>query len=140
MQAQDNEPFGKEDVIYHKDSVIVLPQFIGGDELLMRFIAGNVKYPKDAVKRKIQGQVVVRFVITKEGKVTDPHVLKSVHHLLDEEALRVISLMPDWIPGTLNEKPVSVYFNLPISFKLKRENKSQSIEKDQRAKYKRSYE
>lgn len=109
-----------DDYVYVDDSVKILPQFVGGDEILKRFTARNLRYPKEAAKQKIQGRVIVRFVVSKDGKIKDAKVIKKVHYLLDQEALRIINSMPDWSPGSINDKPVNVFFTVPINFRLRR--------------------
>ena len=98
---------------------MTVPKFPGGNKVLYMFIKANFKYPKAAIKEKIQGKVLVGFVVNKSGKVEKTRVLKSVDYDLDEEALRIVNLMPDWTPGTYNGKKVSVPFTLPINFKLR---------------------
>jgi TonB family protein len=85
---------------------------------LIKFVAKNARYPKEAKDSGIEGIVYVRIVISKEGKVIEPKVLRSLHPLLDNEALRVVQLLPDWKPGTNDGKPVNVWFIIPIKFKL----------------------
>lgn len=94
------------------------PMFPGGDRALMEFLKENVKYPPMAAKRKIQGRVVMTFVVDKTGKVSEIKVAKSVDIYLDTEAIRVCKLLPDFIPAKQNGEPVSVWFTLPITFKL----------------------
>ncbi len=87
-------------------------------EKLLKFIYTNIKYPEAARKAGIEGTVIVRFVIDKTGKVTSPELLRDVGAGCGEEALRVVSSMPDWIPGKQRGKNVAVYFNLPIKYRL----------------------
>ena len=94
------------------------PMFPGGERALMEFLKDNVKYPPMAAKRKTQGRVVMTFVVDKTGKVTEIKVAKSVDIYLDTEAIRVCKLLPDFIPARQNGEPVSVWFTLPITFKL----------------------
>ena len=94
------------------------PMFPGGEEALMLFLKVNVKYPPSAVKRNVQGKVVMQFVVDKTGKVTEIKVAKSVDKALDAEAIRVCKLLPDFYPALENGEPVSVWFTLPITFKL----------------------
>ena len=86
--------------------------FPGGKQALLNFLDENTKYPEQAVKDSIEGLVVVEFEVEADGSITNPHVLQSVHPLLDAEALRVVSLMPKWKPDNQGT------FDLPISFKL----------------------
>ena len=94
------------------------PMFPGGEQALMLFIKANLKYPPQAAKRKAEGKVVMTFVVDKTGKVTEIKVAKSVDIYLDTEAIRVCKLLPDFIPARQNGEPVSVWFTLPITFKL----------------------
>lgn len=82
-----------------------IPQFPGGQAKLMDFLAANVKYP-EAVEGAVQGRVVVLFTVKKDGSIDNIEVIRSVCHELDEEAVRVVKLFPDFIPGTINGKPV----------------------------------
>ena len=94
------------------------PMFPGGEKALMEFLKDNVKYPPMAAKRKTQGKVVMTFVVDKTGKVSEIKVAKSVDVYLDTEAIRVCKQLPDFIPAMQNGEPVSVWFTLPITFKL----------------------
>lgn len=97
-----------------------MPEFPGGMSAMMTYLMDNVKYPADAKKDKKEGRVVCSFVITKEGKVTEAHVVKSSGtESLDNEALRVVNNMPDWKPGKENGEPVNVHYSIPVVFKLK---------------------
>ena len=100
------------------DVVEQMPQFPGGPAALMEFLSKNVKYPQEAYKNGIQGRVIVTFVINKDGSISDAKVVKSVDPQLDEEALRVVHSMPNWIPGRQNGEPVNVKYTVPITFKL----------------------
>jgi protein TonB len=93
------------------------PEYPGGYEAMMRFIAKNMKYPKAAVKQKISGTVYVQFVVDRDGSVTDVRTLKGVSDECDREAERVISRMPKWKPGKLNGENVAVRFVVPLKFK-----------------------
>lgn len=95
-----------------------MPQFVGGQEALYKYLQDSLVYPKKAIEQGIQGKVFCRFFVDEEGYVRDVIVLRGVNPLLDEEALRVLKAMPKWEPGTQNEKAVKVYFNLPVSFSL----------------------
>jgi len=95
-----------------------MPQFPGGESELMKFIGQNLKYPVKAQKMGIQGRIIIRFVVNKLGKVEKAEVLRGLDQELDQEGLRVINTLPDWIPGEQKGKKVSVYYVLPITFKL----------------------
>jgi protein TonB len=100
-------------------SVQEMPSFPGGNQELVKYIAGNVVYPKDAVENRIQGTVYLRFVVSKTGEVTRVEITRSVDPLLDNEALRVISGMPRWKPGKQDGNPVPVWFSVPVVFVLR---------------------
>ena len=85
---------------------------------LNRYLSENMRYPRKAQRNRISGQVVVRFAVNADGKISEAKVIKHVSPELDEEALRVISEMPEWIPGMQNGKPVKVYFTQPLNFSL----------------------
>jgi len=97
-----------------------MPEFPGGQKMMMRFLAKNLKWhPFQSTEEKAQGIVVVRFVVNKEGRVINPTIIKSVHPAIDNEALQAIRLMPIWKPGIQDGKAVNVYFTMPIYFSLK---------------------
>lgn len=100
------------------DIAEVMPSFPGGDGELMKWLSMNIVYPEIAEEKGVQGRVIVRFAVGKDGSIHDPKVLVSVHPALDREALRVVKSMPRWIPGKQSGQPVSVYFTLPITFLL----------------------
>ena len=96
-----------------------IPEFPGGGkEAMWKWISENLKYPAEAVKDKITGKVNVNFIVSSTGKVKDVKVTKAVHPLLDAEARKVISNMPDWKPGSQAGKPVDVQMMVPVEFKL----------------------
>lgn len=97
---------------------IVGAQFPGGTEQLIKFLSENIKYPAECEKQGVQGRVILRIVIDKDGSVTDIEVAKSVHPLLDAEAVRVASSMPRWQPATKDGQPVRIRYSLPITFSL----------------------
>lgn len=96
----------------------IMPVFPGGEEELMSFIRSKLKYPRSAFEEKIQGKVITRFVVNKFGEISKTSVIRGVNQDLDNEALRVLSLMPKWTPGQQEGVPVDVYFVLPFSFKF----------------------
>ena len=100
------------------DVVEQMPQYPGGDEKMFEFIARNLKYPTIAGESCVQGSVFVRFIVFSNGKLGDYKILRSLDPAFDKEAIRVLKLMPRWIPGKQNGVNVNVYFNLPIKFKL----------------------
>ncbi|MBQ8500856.1 MAG: TonB family protein [Bacteroides sp.] len=90
----------------------------GGMKGLMEYLHKQIKYPKEAVDKKVEGRVLVQFIVSKEGDIVEPKILRSVDALLDAEALRVINNLPKWKPGMQKGKPVAVRFTVPITFKL----------------------
>lgn len=101
-------------------SVEQMPQFPGGDAELMKFIGSNLKYPTIAAENGIEGRVVIRFVVGKEGGVSDVQVVRSLDPSCDKEAVRVVKMMPKWVPGKQNGRTVPVYYTLPVLFKLQK--------------------
>ena len=95
-----------------------MPQFPGGMPEAMKFLAKNIKYPVESQKAKIEGRVIVQFVVKENGKVADIKVMRGVSPELDAEAIRVVGLMPDWIPGKQRGKAVAVKYTMPIMFRL----------------------
>ncbi len=95
-----------------------MPQFPGGDEAMVSWIVNNVRYPSEAIAQKISGLVYVSFTVSATGKVSNAQISKSVHPLLDTEALRVIGSMPYWKPGRQHGQPVDVGFSVPVEFNL----------------------
>lgn len=108
-----------KDSVYR--SVDVMPRFQGGEAALMKFIRDNLKYPESAAKNKIEGRVVIRFTISELGKVSDIRVLRSLDAECDAAAIAVVEAMPDWIPGKQDGKDVSVYYTLPVQYKLQKD-------------------
>lgn len=100
------------------DVVEKMPEFPGGSAGLMKWLSDNVKYPAKAEEGGIQGRVVCTFVIERDGSVTDVRVARSIDPLLDNEAVRVLSKMPKWNPGTQGGKPVRVKYTVPVTFRL----------------------
>lgn len=98
----------------------IMPEFKGGNEKLMEFIKTNIRYPELCKELGVQGNVYVRMIIDQTGKVTQPIVVKAVDNScgLEKEALRVIKLLPDFIPAENGRKKVSVYYHLPVRFRL----------------------
>lgn len=96
-----------------------MPQFPGGPNELLRYIAENVVYPEAAKDQNIQGRVIVRFAVTAKGKVEMATVLKGVHPDLDNAALSVVNKLPEFKPGSQGGVPVPVWYMVPITFTLK---------------------
>ena len=98
--------------------VEVCVSFPGGMSALMAWLSNNVRYPDAAQKKGVQGKGVVNFIVEKNGTITQAKIVKSVDKDLDNEAMRVVSKMPKWNPGTNKGVPVRSYFNLPVNFRL----------------------
>ena len=99
-----------------------MPQFPGGEAALMRFLSSHINYPPMAAENNIQGKVIVQFVVDKTGKVGEVKVVRTVDKDLDHEAIRVCQALPKFTPGRQNGRPVSVWYTLPIQFKLQGTN------------------
>lgn len=93
-------------------------EFPGGMAKLMQWLSSNIRYPESAQQNDIQGKVIVKFVVEKDGSIGQATILKGVDKDLDREALRVVNKMPKWQPGKNNGVAVRSYFNLPVTFKL----------------------
>lgn len=100
--------------------VIRAPSFKGGEEKMSRFIASNIEYPVEARDRGIAGTVYLKFLVHPDGTLGNMEVLRSPHPLMSEEAQRVISAMPRWVPGECASGPCTLSVLLPIKFSLHR--------------------
>jgi len=100
-----------------------MPEFVGGEKELKKFLSQNLVYPPEAQYKGIQGTVYLSFVVEVDGSLSKVTVIRGIDPLLDAEALRVVNLMPKWIPGKQNGRTVIVKFTLPIKFPPEQENK-----------------
>ena len=100
------------------DQAETMPEFPGGVGKLMEYVAKNVRYPKEAEDKCLQGRVIATFIVEKDGSITSAKIVRSIDPALDAEALRVINGMPNWKPGTQKGEPVRVKYTIPISFRL----------------------
>ena len=98
------------------------PEFPGGMSECMKFLATNIKYPAEAVAKKIEGRVVLQMIIEKDGSISNVKVARSVDPLLDQEAIRVVQSMPKWTPGKQRGQTVRVQYTMPITFRLQKNN------------------
>lgn len=98
--------------------VEVPPQYPGGIQAYLQYLNDNVKYPSEAIAKKVEGTVVVHFFVEKDGTISNPTVVRSIDKLLDAEALRVVKGMPAWTPGKQKGEPVRVKFTMPVRFKV----------------------
>ena len=103
-------------------SVEQMPQFPGGEAALMKYLQSHINYPPMAAENNVQGKVVVQFVVDKTGKVGEVKVVRSVDKDLDKEAVRVCKSLPKFTPGRQNGQAVSVWYTLPVTFKLQGTN------------------
>jgi TonB family protein len=113
------------DSIEEKKSFVVvesMPSFPGGNPALFKYLSENIKYPKKAMKKGIQGRVICQFIVNRDGSIVDVQVVRGVHELLDAEAVRVISNMPRWTPGRQRGKVVRVKYTLPVNFGLRKKS------------------
>ncbi len=95
-----------------------MPEFPGGMNELLKYLAKSIKYPVIAQENGIQGRVICAFVVNRDGSIVDAEVLRGVDPSLDKEALRVINAMPKWKPGKQRGKPVRVKYTVPVTFRL----------------------
>ena len=122
-EEEKKQPVAKEEVKQTEEEVIFqvveqMPEFPGGMGEAMKFLAKNIKYPVTAQQAKIEGRVIVQFVVERDGSVSDVKVMRGVSQELDAEAIRVVSMMPKWIPGKQRGKAVAVKYTMPIMFRL----------------------
>ena len=115
-QAPQNAKPQSDDKVYK--SVEQMPRFPGGEVGLMKYLQENIKYPPEAAKNNIEGRVIVQFIVDKTGQVGEVKVLRPISEELDAEAVRVVKTLPKFEPGRQDGEAVSVWYTLPISFKL----------------------
>ena len=114
--AKANDPAAEQGEVFQV--VEEQPMFPGGMQELMKFMQTNIRYPKEAQDRGIQGRVIVQFVVNKDGSISEECVVRSVDSQLDAEAIRIIRSMPNWTPGKHKGEAVRTRFTIPVSFKL----------------------
>ena len=105
-----------------------MPYFRGGERALMEYLQSHIKYPPEAVKDSIQGRVVVQLLIERNGAVSEVKVVRPVHELLDNEAIRVCKSLPKFYPGRVGGKAAAMWLTLPITFKLEGKDDFESTE------------
>lgn len=116
MEAANPLP-PEKDKIY--DTCDIMPEFPGGQNALLQFLAKNIKYPAEAQQQGKQGKVVVTFVIEKDGSITNAKVTQALYPSLDEESLRIVKSMPKWTPGKMKDgKVVCVQYTVPLTYRL----------------------
>ncbi len=117
IRVYDEPKVPGSETIYH--SVEQMPRFPGGEAALVKYIDTHIKYPPSAVQNRVQGKVIVQFVVKKDGSIGEVKVVRSVDKDLDKEAIRVVKSLPKFTPGRQNGQVVSVWYTLPVTFKLK---------------------
>ncbi len=117
INAQKTVVSKKNQKVY--DVVEKMPQYPGGMVALFEFLEKNLKYPADAQKQKVEGRVIVSFIVETDGSISDINIVRKVFPSLDEEAVRLLGMMPRWSPGLQNGKPVRVKYAIPITYSLK---------------------
>lgn len=117
-KSKEEQNESESNKIFNGDDVDQQPSFPGGTNALNTFIVSNLKYPVFAQEKGIQGRVVVKFIVEKDGSISNVEVDRSVYPSLDNEAMRVIKNMPKWIPGQINGKAVKVECSYPFVFQL----------------------
>lgn len=96
----------------------IMPNYPGGEAALYQFLSSQIRYPPSALENKVEGKVFVRFVINPDGSISKVNILRGIGYGCDEEALRVVRMMPRWIPGEENGQKVPVYSSLAVNFKF----------------------
>lgn len=113
--CQLNYRDNKEYQLAHVDQA---PSFPGGEEAMYKWLSENIVYPEAAAKKGKEGRVVVEFLITETGEITNLNIVHGAHPALNREAVRLIRAMPKWIPGHNEGHPIAVTYTLPITFRL----------------------
>ena len=116
LQPEIDSAEADDEKIY--DTVEEMPQFPGGEAAMLQWISNHTKFPAECQEMNIQGRVVVGFVIKKDGSIGPTKVIRSIYPAFDEEAVRVVKTLPNFYPGKHNDKPVDVWYALPVVFKL----------------------
>ncbi len=123
INAQDNgcktDSIRKE---YKATEIHKIPEFKGGNGELIRYLSTSIRYPSAAIRDNVEGRVIVTFVVSESGKISNVSVQKSLSYECDAEAVRVVKSMPKWTPGMIDGKPVAVLWTLPIVFKLNKQS------------------
>ena len=114
IRANCYTPKGKDTAYF---SSYQTSEFTGGLAALKKYLLDNMKYPKDALEKGVEGTVFIKFTVTDKGTIENAELQKAVYPSLDAEALRLVKNMPKWQPGKKNDIPQKVVFNIPIVFK-----------------------
>ena len=110
---------GENQLTLMGDVVEQMPSFPGGPQALLDYLSEHINYPEGYEETCVQGRVVITFVVEKDGSLSDITVLKSLEKAFDEEALRAVKSMPNWIPGMQDGEPIRVKYAVPVNFRLK---------------------
>ncbi|WP_294479585.1 TonB family protein [uncultured Bacteroides sp.] len=114
-EAEKKDEIGDEEVF---EVVEQMPEYPGGNQELMKFLSSNIKYPTNAIENKIEGRVIIQFIVSKDGNLKNVKIVRSIDKELDAEALRVINAMPKWKPGMQKGEVVNVRYTVPVTFRL----------------------
>ena len=110
---------GENQLTLMGDVVEQMPSFPGGPQALLNYLSEHINYPEGYEETCVQGRVVITFVVEKDGSLSDITVVKSLEKAFDEEALRAVKSMPNWIPGMQDGEPIRVKYAVPVNFRLK---------------------
>ena len=110
---------GENQLTLMGDVVEQMPSFPGGPQALLDYLSEHINYPEGYEETCVQGRVVITFVVEKDGSLSDVAVVKSLEKAFDEEALRAVKSMPNWIPGMQDGEPIRVKYAVPVTFRLK---------------------
>lgn len=105
----------EENTIYKPEEIEVQPEFPGGSAKLLSFISKNFEYSEDMKENELKGKVIVSFIIERNGNLTNLKVIRSIGYGTDNEAMRVVTKMPKWLPGEQNGKKVRCSYLIPIT-------------------------
>lgn len=107
-----------KDTIRKKRMRFTPPEFVGGLKVLQMYLRANIRYPKEAYKRKISGTVIISMMIEEDGSISEVKAIRSPHYAMSTEAIRVVESMPKWTPATRDGVPVRFNVKMPISFNI----------------------
>ncbi len=110
-----SNPIPKEEYILYPSQ---MPEFVGGNIAMMKWLGNNINYPKQALNVGVEGTVYVSFIINTDGSISDATIVRGIGFGCDEEAIRAISAMPKWVPGKQNANAVRVKTTIPIKFQI----------------------
>ncbi|MDR3220004.1 MAG: energy transducer TonB [Dysgonamonadaceae bacterium] len=117
VQAENFPQTTEDEKIYTE--VDEAPQFDGGLPSLFNWLANNISFPLKAMEQRVNGRVVALFIVTSTGKIKNVTITQSLSRECDAEVVNKLKKMPDWIPGKLNGRPVSTWYSLPVSFRMR---------------------